>query len=108
MSFGPMPAASYTCCAASRAMLNPTTSRMSLASNVMGRSVVIACALMRTLGSNPWRLAKSVEQTIAAAAPHVGGHAIRRVMTPGHSTGEFNTSSSVTTLRNKAIGLFAA
>ena len=46
MSSGPMPACSYTCRAASRAMPQPTTSIMSRASNVLGRSVVIACAAM--------------------------------------------------------------
>ncbi|MNG03269.1 hypothetical protein D3C84_863410 [compost metagenome] len=56
----------------------------------------------------PCFLAKAVEQIIAAAAPQVGGQAIRRVMTPGHSTGSFITSSVVRTFLNNASGLFAA
>jgi hypothetical protein len=73
-----------------------------------GRSVVIAWARMRTLRSSPCRLAKASEQTMAAAAPQVGGQAIRRVITPGHIIGEAITSSVVTTLRNSASGLLAA
>jgi hypothetical protein len=38
----------------------------------------------------------------------VGGHAISRVMTPGISTGEASTSSTVTSLRNSANGLLTA
>ena len=63
---------------------------------------------MRTLRSRPWRWAKSAEQTIAAADPQVGGQAINRVITPGQIAAEAITSSSVTTVRNKASGLFAA
>ena len=68
----------------------------------------MACARMRTLRSKLWRWAKSAEQTIAAADPQVGGQAISRVITPGQIAVEAITSSSVTTVRNKASGLFAA
>jgi hypothetical protein len=78
---------------------------MSRASKVTGRSVVIACARMRTLRSSPWRCAKSSEQTTAAAAPQVGGQAIRRVITPGHIIGRGQHLLLVTTLRNSASGL---
>ena len=44
----------------------------------------------------------------AAAAPHVGGHAISRVITPGISTGEASTSSTLTSRRKSASGLFVA
>ncbi len=81
---------------------------MSRLSKVMARSVVMACALMRTLRSRPWRSAKRGEQTMAAAAPQVGGQAMSRVITPGHMTGAAITSSSVTTVRNSATGLFDA
>ncbi|MNE29271.1 hypothetical protein D3C80_1227460 [compost metagenome] len=89
-------------------MLKPTTSRMSRAAKVCGVSVVMAWARMRTAPVRPWRLRKSSEQRIAAPAPQVGGQAIRRVITPGQTAGEFITSSALTTLRNSAIGLLAA
>ena len=89
-------------------MPQPTTSRMSRASNVSGRSVVSACARIATVASSPRRRAKSGVHTTAAAAPQVGGHAIRRVITPGQIAGDASTSSSVTTVRNSASGLFAA
>ena len=68
-------------------------------------SVVIAWARMRTLGERPARLAKAGLTSTAAAAPHVGGQAMRRVITPGQMEGEASTSSSVTTVRNRASGL---
>ncbi|MNZ39773.1 hypothetical protein D3C78_572720 [compost metagenome] len=43
-----------------------------------------------------------------AAAPQVGGQAIRRVSTPSHNIGAARTSSVLTTLRNTASGLLAA
>ena len=56
----------------------------------------------------PCRFAKSSDTTTAAAAPQVGGHAISRVITPGISTGEAMTSSTLTSLRNSASGFRAA
>ena len=47
---------------------------------VMGVSVVMTCAAIRTFGSRPLRLAKSRDTRIAAAAPQVGGQAIGRVI----------------------------
>ena len=44
----------------------------------------------------------------AAAAPHVGGQAMRRVITPGISSGAASTSSAVTSWRSTASGLRAA
>ena len=38
----------------------------------------------------------------------VGGQAIKRVITPSWMTGESSTSCAVTSMRNKASGLFAA
>ena len=48
------------------------------------------------------------EQTIAAAAPQVGGQAMQAGQTRPNTVGEAITSSSVTTLRNTASGLCAA
>src|SRR6267142_261907 len=81
---------------------------MSWASSVIGVSVVIACATMRTLGLRLWRLAKSRETTMAAAAPQVGGQAIGLVITPGQTTGDSRTCSVVITLRKTDSGLLAA
>src|SRR5437016_90178 len=89
-------------------MLNPTTSRISRASKETGRSVVIACALILTSARTPCLAAKGAEHRTAAAAPQVGGQAISLVITPGHKIGEFITSASLTTLRNRAKGLLAA
>ena len=50
------------------------------APKVAGLSVVMAWARMRTLRSSPCFSAKPAEQTMAAAAPQVGGQAIKRVM----------------------------
>ena len=69
---------------------------------------LMACALIRTLRSSPWRSAKRAEHTMAAAAPQVGGQAISRVITPGQITWSFMTSSALTSLRNSASGLFLA
>ncbi|MNE61547.1 hypothetical protein D3C80_1567680 [compost metagenome] len=63
---------------------------------------------MTTSVRSPCFLAKASLQTTAAAAPQVGGQAIRRVMTPGQITWSFMTSSVLTTLRNIARGLLAA
>ena len=45
---------------------------------------------------------------MAAAAPQVGGQAIRRVITPGQTTWSFITSSADNSLRKIASGLFLA
>ena len=79
---------------------------MSSASKVLGRSVVMAWAAMWTSARRPCFLAKSSETSTAAAAPQVGGHAIRRVITPGQIAGASSTSCSLTSLRNSASGLF--
>src|SRR3990167_891350 len=89
-------------------MLKPATSRRSRPSNDMARSVVMACARILTERDNPWRWANSPEQTMAAAAPQVGGQAISRVITPGHIMGEAMTSSVVTVALKTARGFFAA
>ena len=81
---------------------------MSPAAKVEGPSVVIACARIETLRSSPCRSAKRSETSTAAAAPQVGGQAIRRVITPGQITWSASTSSAVTSLRNTALGFFAA
>ncbi|MNI41386.1 hypothetical protein D3C73_956370 [compost metagenome] len=89
-------------------MSKPTTSIIERVSKQIGLSVVSDCARITTSVRRPCFLAKASEQMIAAAAPHVGGQAIRRVITPGHITMSFMTSSVVTTLRNSASGLLAA
>ena len=53
-----------------------------------------------------WRILS--DTSTAAAAPQVGGQAIRRVITPGQITWASITSSVVTSLRNSASGLFSA
>src|SRR2546423_69554 len=80
---------------------------MSLASKLLGVSVVIDCAAMRTRVSRPCWRANASEQTMAAAAPQVGGQHCRRV-SGSNTVGEASTSSSVTVLRNTASGLRAA
>ena len=77
-------------------------------SKVDGVSVVIACARMRTSRRSPRRRANASETTTAAAAPHVGGQAIIRVITPGQTGTSARTSSGVTTLRKIAFGLCSA
>ena len=77
-------------------------------SKVTGRSVIIDWARIRTFVRRPCRRAKSSDTRIAAAPPQVGGQAISRVSTPGQIVGELSTSSSDTTLRKSASGLFAA
>ena len=67
---------------------------MSCAVNVSGVSVVIVCAAIATVASDPWCRAKSSDTSTAAAAPHVGGQAMSRVITPSISTGEASTSST--------------
>ncbi|MCY1311062.1 hypothetical protein D9M70_613240 [compost metagenome] len=89
-------------------MSKPTTSIIERASRATGRSVVMDWARITTSVRRPCFLAKASEQMIAAAAPQVGGQAIRRVITPGQTTWSFITSSVVTTLRNIASGLLAA
>src|SRR6266404_3427917 len=81
---------------------------MSCASKVDAKSVVMAWALIRTDRFKSCRSANWAEHRIAAAAPQVGGHAIKRVITPGHNAGESSTSCSLTTFLNKARGLLAA
>ncbi len=81
---------------------------MSWLANESGRSVVIAWAAMNTSARRPWRLAKDSETSTAAAAPQVGGQAIRRVITPGQSIGAFITSFTLSSLRSSASGLRAA
>ena len=81
---------------------------MSLAAKVEGVSVVIACARIATSALTPWRLAKLSDISTAAAPPQVGGQAINLVITPGHMTWSFKTSSALTSLRNIASGLFLA
>ncbi|MNL84139.1 hypothetical protein D3C87_2120080 [compost metagenome] len=49
-------------------------------------SVVIDWARITTSVRRPCFLAKASVQIMAAAAPHVGGQAIRRVITPGQIT----------------------
>jgi hypothetical protein len=88
--------------------VEPTTRIISRVSNVLGRSVVMACARMRTLTFRLWRAAKALETSTAAAAPQVGGHAIERVITPSQMTGACITSPSVISLRNSASGFRAA
>ncbi|EXI65890.1 MAG: hypothetical protein AW08_02915 [Candidatus Accumulibacter adjunctus] len=90
-------------------MSAPTSASMLRWSKVPGRSVVIACAAMKTRRSRLRRAAKSGETRIAAAAPQVGGQAISRVMpASAQISGAARTSSSLTTLRNSAPGLCAA
>ena len=71
-------------------------------------SVVIACAAIATSARRPWRFAYASDTTTAAAAPHVGGHAMSRVITPGQITGDWRTCSAVTSCRKTARGFFAA
>ena len=78
---------------------------MSWLSNASGLSVVMACAAMKTSVRKPWRLANASDTSSAAAAPQVGGQAIRRVSTPGQSMGAFITSSTDSSLRSRASGL---
>ncbi|MCY1184127.1 hypothetical protein D9M73_247960 [compost metagenome] len=70
--------------------------------------MVIDWARITTSLRRPCFLANASETTSAAAAPQVGGQAIRRVITPGHITVSFITSSVVTTFLNSASGLLAA
>ncbi|MNN37419.1 hypothetical protein D3C81_1513680 [compost metagenome] len=70
--------------------------------------MIIDWARITTSLRRPCFLANAGEQMIAAAAPQVGGHAIRRVITPSHMTLSFITSSVVRTFLNSARGLFAA
>ncbi len=81
---------------------------MSWAPNDEGTSVVIACAAISTLRFSPCFFAKSSETRIAAAPPHVGGHAMSRVSTPGQSAGESITSCAVTSFLKRASGFFVA
>ena len=71
----------------------------------MERSKVIAPRL--AAAAIPRRRANSPDTTMAAAAPHVGGQALSRVMAPGMTSGDARTSSAVSTLRSRASGLFA-
>ena len=103
-----MPAASNTRRAASRLMSEPTTCIMSPAPKVEGVSVVIAWAAMRTPAWSPCSRAYRSDTRTAAAPPQVGGHAINRVITPGHSTLSFSTSSAVSSVRNTALSLCLA
>ncbi|MNG29735.1 hypothetical protein D3C84_1152210 [compost metagenome] len=89
-------------------MSKPTVWIIEAGSKEIPRSVVIDWARITTSVRRPCFLAKASEQMIAAAAPQVGGHAIRRVITPGQRTTSFITSSVVTTFLNNASGLFAA
>ena len=81
---------------------------MSRLSKVPGVSVVMACARMKTSVRKSLPRAKSSLIRMAAAAPQVGGQAIKRVSTPGHSADAFSTSSGVSSLRSRASGLRAA
>ena len=89
-------------------MWKPTRRIIDGGAKLSGTSVVIDCARMRTSVRRLCLRAKASVQTMAAAAPHVGGQAIERVITPGHITFSFITSSGVTTSRNTASGLLAA
>src|SRR5262245_46644164 len=89
-------------------MSKPTTLIIDRSEKAAELSVVMAWARMRTSAFRPCFLAKASEQMMAAAAPQVGGQAIRRVITPGHKVGAAITSSGVTTLRNTASGFLAA
>ncbi|MCY1442247.1 hypothetical protein D9M71_586090 [compost metagenome] len=89
-------------------MSKPTTSIIERASWHTGLSVVSDWARITTSVRRLCFLANASEQMIAAAAPQVGGQAIRRVITPGQIGLSFITSSVVTTLRNSANGLLAA
>jgi hypothetical protein len=63
-------------------------------SKVEGPSVVIAWPLITTSAAIPCFLAKSAVQTMAAAAPHVGGQHWKRVSGP-NTCGEPSTSSTL-------------
>ena len=69
--------------------------------------MVIACAAIATSARRPWRFAYASDTTTAAAAPHVGGHAMRRVITPGQITGDWRTCSAVISCRKTARGFLA-
>lgn len=73
-----------------------------------GPSVGIACAAIATRLSRQRRNAKSREHSTAAAAPQVGGQAIRRVIPPSRSTSSAITFSRASTVRSTALGLRAA
>ncbi|MNO06057.1 hypothetical protein D3C81_2276730 [compost metagenome] len=67
-------------------MSKPTIWIIDFGSKEIAASVVMDWARMTTSVRRPCFLAKASEQTIAAAAPQVGGQAIRRVITPGQIT----------------------
>ncbi|MNO09225.1 hypothetical protein D3C81_2322560 [compost metagenome] len=67
-------------------MSKPTVWIIDAGSKETPRSVVIDCARITTSVRKPCFLANASLQMIAAAAPQVGGHAIKRVITPGQST----------------------
>src|SRR6476659_7885156 len=81
---------------AARAISKPTTRIISSVSNVEEKSVTMTWAAIRTSARRPCFFANASDVKIAAAAPQVGGQAIRRVMTPGQTTLSFITSSAVT------------
>ncbi|MNC48006.1 hypothetical protein D3C75_971000 [compost metagenome] len=89
-------------------MPTPTTLINDGGSKASGVSVTSDCARMVTSVRRPCFLAKRSETIIAAAPPHVGGQAIRRVITPGKITWSAITSSVVMTFLNTASGLLAA
>ncbi|MNQ89986.1 hypothetical protein D3C85_1053120 [compost metagenome] len=70
--------------------------------------MVIACARICTSLRRPCFFANFSDTISAAAAPQVGGQAIRRVITPGHITLSFITSSVLSTFLKIASGLAAA
>lgn len=67
-------------------MSKPTIWIIDFGSKAIGLSVVIDWARIATSVRRPCFLAKASLQMIAAAAPQVGGQAIRRVITPGQIT----------------------
>src|SRR5512137_2061532 len=78
-----------------------------LLSKELGKSVIIDCAAIYIGLLMLCFLAKSSEQTIAAAAPHVGGQHCRRVR-GGACGGEASTCSTVTSSLKIALSLCSA